>query len=227
TLLLASTALLLALIGGTFLGVITARNPDGFFSNVVTILSLVGYSLPVFWAGLMIVILLASWIPIFPVSGMRDILLEGTWWDHTLDVAHHLVLPAFTLAIIFLALYSRLARASMLEVLESDYVRTARSKGLNETVVVGKHALRNAILPVVTVAGLQFGSLLSGAILVETVFNWPGLGTLAFESILRRDFPTILGILLFSSILVVVANILTDIAYQLIDPRIEIGENRV
>ena len=226
TLLLATTALLLALIGGTFLGVMTARNPDGWFSNVVTVLSLVGYSMPVFWAGLMIVILLASWIPIFPVSGMRDILLEGSWWDHTLDVAHHLVLPAFTLAIIFLALYSRLSRASMLEVLESDYIRTARSKGLNETVVVGKHALRNAVLPVVTVAGLQFGSLLSGAILVETVFNWPGLGTLAFESILRRDFPTILGILLFSSVLVVVANILTDFAYQLIDPRIEIGGTR-
>ncbi|MEM7116892.1 MAG: ABC transporter permease [Chloroflexota bacterium] len=226
TLLLASTALILALVGGTFLGVMTARNPDGFLSNVVTIFSLVGYSLPAFWSGLMIVILFASWIPIFPVNGMRDILLEGTWWEHTLDVAHHLVLPAFTLAIIFLALYSRLARASMLEVLESDYVRTARSKGLNERVVVFKHALRNAVLPVVTVAGLQFGSLLSGAILVETVFNWPGLGTLAFDSILRRDFPTVLGILLFSSVMVIVANILTDVTYQLIDPRIQISDNR-
>lgn len=226
TLLLASTALIFALVGGTFLGVMTARNPDGFFSNLVTILSLVGYSLPAFWSGLMIVIVFASWFPIFPVNGMRDILLEGTWFEHALDVAHHLVLPAFTLAIIFLALYSRLARASMLEVLESDYIRTARSKGLNERAVVGKHALRNAILPVVTVAGLQFGSLLSGAILVETVFNWPGIGTLAFESILRRDFPTVLGILLLSSVLVIVANVLTDIAYQLIDPRININENR-
>lgn len=226
TLLLVTTALLMAIIGGTFLGVMTARKPDGFFSNIVTILSLVGYSLPVFWSGLMIVILFAAWIPIFPVAGMRDILLEGSWLDHALDVAHHLVLPSFTLAIIYLAQYSRLARASMLEVLESDYIRTARSKGLNESVVVFKHALRNAILPVVTVAGLQFGSLLSGAILVETVFNWPGLGTLAFESILRRDFPTILGILLFSSMLVIIANIVTDVLYGLIDPRIQIGENR-
>ena len=226
TLLLASTAMIFALIAGTFLGVMTARNPDGFFSNVVTIFSLVGYSLPAFWSGLMIVIVFASWIPIFPVNGMRDILLEGTRLEHALDVAHHLVLPAFTLAIIFLALYSRLARASMLEVLESDYIRTARSKGLNERVVVGKHALRNAVLPVVTVAGLQAGSLLSGAILVETVFNWPGLGTLAFDSILRRDFPTVLGILLLSSVLVIVANILTDLTYQLIDPRIQISENR-
>ena len=226
TLLLVTTALLMAIFGGTFLGVMTARNPDGFFSNVVTVFSLVGYSLPVFWSGLMIVILFASWIPIFPVSGMRDILLEGNRWEEAVDVAHHLVLPSVTLAIIYLAQYSRLARASMLEVLESDYIRTARSKGLSEASVVGKHALRNAILPVVTIAGLQFGSLLSGAILVETVFNWPGLGTLAFESILRRDFPTILGILLFSSIIVILANILTDLLYQVIDPRIQIGENR-
>lgn len=226
TLLLVVTALFMAIIGGTFLGVMTARKPDGIFSNVVTVLSLVGYSLPVFWSGLMIVILLASWIPLFPVAGMRDILLEGTRWERMVDVAHHLVLPAFTLSIIYLAQYSRLARASMLEVLESDYIRTARSKGLSELIVVGKHALRNAVLPIVTVAGLQFGSLLSGAILVETVFNWPGLGTLAFESILRRDFPTILGILLFSSILVILANMVTDICYQLIDPRIQIGENR-
>jgi peptide/nickel transport system permease protein len=226
TLLLVITALLIAITGGTFLGVMTARRPDGFFSNFVTILSLVGYSLPVFWSGLMIVILFASVIPIFPVAGMRDILLEGTRWDRIVDVAHHLVLPAFTLAIIYLAQYSRLARASMLEVLESDYIRTARSKGLSELSVVGKHALRNAILPVVTIAGLQFGSLLSGAILVETVFNWPGLGTLAFESILRRDFPTVLGILLFSSVIVILANIVTDILYQLIDPRIQIGEQR-
>ncbi|MGB1253324.1 MAG: ABC transporter permease [Candidatus Promineifilaceae bacterium] len=226
TLLLVTTALILSIVGGTFLGVMTARNPDGFFSNFVTVLSLVGYSLPAFWSGLMIVILFASIFPIFPVSGMRDILLEGSRWDHMLDTAYHLVLPAFTLAIIYIAQYSRLARASMLEVLESDYIRTARSKGLSETIVVGKHALRNAILPVVTIAGLQFGSLLSGAILVETVFNWPGLGTLAFDSILRRDFPTILGILLLSSILVIIANIVTDILYGLIDPRIQIGENR-
>lgn len=226
TLLLVTTSLLMAIFGGTFLGVMTARKPDGFFSNIVTILSLVGYSLPVFWSGLMIVILFASWIPIFPVSGMRDILLEGSRWDHIVDVAYHLVLPATTLAIIYLAQYSRLARASMLEVLESDYIRTARSKGLSELSVVGKHGLRNAILPVVTIAGLQFGSLLSGAILVETVFNWPGLGTLAFESILRRDFPTILGILLFSSIIVIMANIVTDLLYQVIDPRIQLEENR-
>ncbi|MEM7126969.1 MAG: ABC transporter permease [Chloroflexota bacterium] len=223
TLLLVITSLAMAIVGGTVLGVLASRNPEGIFSNIVTILALIGYSMPVFWSGLMLIILFASVLPIFPVSGMRDILLDGTVLVETLDILHHLILPAFTLAIIYLAQYSRLSRASMLEVLGADYIRTARAKGLAESVVIGKHALRNAILPVVTIAGLQFGSLLSGAVLVETVFNWPGLGTLAFDSILRRDFPAILGILLFSSVLVIVANLVTDLLYQLIDPRIKIG----
>jgi len=223
TLLLVTTSLILALTGGTFLGVLASRNPEGIFSNFVTIFALVGYSLPVFWSGLMLVILFASVIPIFPVSDMYDILLEGGPLAKALDVAHHLVLPAFTLAIIYLAQYSRLSRASMLEVLGADYIRTARAKGVSEPKVIAKHALRNAILPIVTIAGLQFGSLLSGAVLVESVFNWPGLGTLAFQSILRRDFPTILGILLFSSILVIIANLVTDFCYQLVDPRIKVG----
>jgi len=223
TLLLVITSLILALTGGTLLGVLASRNPEGIFSNFVTIFALVGYSLPVFWSGLMLVILFASIIPIFPVSDMSDILFEGGPLARALDVAHHLVLPAFTLAIIYLAQYSRLSRASMLEVLGADYIRTARAKGVSEPVVIGKHALRNAILPIVTIAGLQFGGLLSGAVLVESVFNWPGLGTLAFESILRRDFPTILGILLFSSILVIIANLVTDFCYQLVDPRIKVG----
>ena len=131
-----------------------------------------------------------------------------------------------TLGIIYLAYYSRLARASMLEVLESDYIRTARAKGVSERIVVYKHALRNALIPVVTIAGLQFGALFSGAVLVETVFNWPGLGRLAFESIMRRDTPTMLGLLIASAALVIVANLLTDLLYRLIDPRIRVGGAR-
>ena len=138
------------------------------------------------------------------------------------DVLHHLVLPTVTLALVYLAQYSRLARSSMLDVLGADFIRTARAKGLPERVVFYKHALRNALLPVVTVLGLQFGNVLAGAILVETVFNWPGLGRLAFESVLRRDYPTILGVLLFAAIVVVVMNLLTDLAYRLIDPRIKV-----
>jgi peptide/nickel transport system permease protein len=139
------------------------------------------------------------------------------------DVLHHLVLPTLTLALVYLAQYSRLARASMLDVLGSDFIRTARAKGLAEGVVLYKHALRNAVLPVITILGLQFGNVMAGAILVETVFNWPGLGRLAFESVLRRDYPTILGVLLFSSVVVVIMNQLTDLAYRLVDPRIKVS----
>ena len=225
TILLVTTAMVLAVVLGSFLGVLASRNPEGLFSNLITVLSLVGYSAPVFWTGIMLLIVFSAMIPLFPLSGMYDVRLDTEGLARALDVVHHLALPAFTLGIIYLAQYSRISRASMLDVLGADYVRTARAKGLSEGVVLCKHALRNAVLPVVTLAGLQFGSMLSGAVLVETVFNWPGLGQLAFESILRRDHPTILGILFFASRMVVVANLLTDLAYRIIDPRIRTGRS--
>lgn len=225
TILLVGTALVFAVVLGVLAGVFTARRPDSPVSHGVTIAALVGYSMPVFWTGIMLVILFASVFKLLPVSGMHDVDFEGGWLASAADVAEHLVLPALTLGLIYLAQYSRLSRASMLEVLESDYVRTARSKGLGERSVVYKHALRNAVIPVVTIAGLQFGALLSGALLVETVFNWPGLGRLAFDSILRRDTPVLLGVLLMSAVLVVVANLLTDVVYRLIDPRIRLGDS--
>ena len=147
------------------------------------------------------------------------------WFERMLDVGRHLVLPVITLASVFLALYSRLCRASMLEVLGSDYIRTARAKGLSTREVVVKHALKNALNPVVTLAGLQFSAVVSGAVLVETVFSWPGLGTLALQSIIARDTPTILGILFFSALVVVVANLLTDLVLRMIDPRIRSGDS--
>ena len=221
TLLLVVTALAFALIVGTRLGILAARKPRGAVSSLVTVLSLVGYAAPVFWTGLMLVILFAARIPLFPVSGMIDITKSGGIVSRFLDIAHHLVLPALTLGIVYLAQYSRLTRASMLEVLGSDYIRTARAKGVRERRVLTHHAFRNALLPVVTVAGMQFGAILSGAVLVETVFSWPGLGTLAFQSILARDYPTILGILLFSTIIVIVANLLTDLIARQLDPRLK------
>jgi peptide/nickel transport system permease protein len=222
TLLLVVSAVLLAFLIGTTLGVLSARKPNGLLSQCITVLSLVGFAAPIFWVGIMLVILFASVWPILPVAGMRAIDSDGGGgWVDMLDVAQHLVLPTITLSLVYLAQYSRLARSSMLDVLGSDFIRTARAKGLAERVVLYKHALRNALLPVVTVLGLQFGNVLAGAILVETVFNWPGLGRLAFESVLRRDYPTILGVLLFSSIVVVVMNQITDLCYRLIDPRIK------
>ena len=220
TLLLLGTGLGFAIVVGTWLGVLSAVKPEGLTSHVITVISLIGYSAPVFWTGMMLIILLSALIPIFPISNMRDVTLVGGPVMRMVDVLHHLVLPAFALGVIYMAQYSRLSRASMLEVLKSDYVRTARAKGLSERIIIGKHALRNAILPIITIAGLQLGQALSGSVLVETVFNWPGLGTLAYESVLRRDYPTLLGILTCSAVLVIVINILTDIAYRLIDPRI-------
>ena len=221
TVLLVLTALIGAIFIGTLMGVLASRRPDSIFSGVVTVFSLIGYAMPVFWTGILLVILFGKVWPIMPIAGMRDVRLAGTGsWAQMLDVLHHLVLPAVTLGLIYLAQYSRLARASMLEVLGSDYIRTARAKGLGDGAVTFKHALRNAMMPLVTIAGLQFGNLISGAVLVETVFSWPGLGTLALDAILGRDYPTLLGVLTFSATLVIVANLITDLSYRWIDPRL-------
>ena len=220
--LLVLTALGFSLVVGTTLGVLSARFPRSWFAALVNVVSLFGFAAPVFWSGLMLLLLFASVFPIMPAGGFYDIVNGGTGWHRVLDIAHHLVLPATSLALIFLALYSRLSRASMLEVMGSDYVRTARAKGLPESVVLFKHALRNALIPVVTVAGMQFSAMLAGAVLVEAVFTWPGLGQLAFESILRRDNQLLLGILILSAVLVTVGNLLTDVLYRLIDPRIQV-----
>lgn len=224
TILLVFSSQFLSVFLGIILGVIAALRPYGLVSYIVTLSSLVFWAAPVFWTGMMLLILFASVIPLFPVSGMYDITMPLDGFKYVISVAHHLFLPMITLALLYLALYSRLARASMMEVLNSDYIRTARAKGMSERVVIFRHALRNAILPVVTMVGLQLSRVFAGAILVETVFNWPGLGRLAFDSILRRDIPTILGILLFSTVMVVAMNIITDLSYRLIDPRIKVGE---
>ncbi len=226
TVLLASTALLFAVVVGVALGVFTARRPESLASHGVTVMSLLGFATPVFWSALMVIVVFAAKWGILPVGGIEDVRYDGNWFGETLDLLEHLVLPAASLGIIYLAIYSRLARASMLEVLESDYIRTARAKGAHERVVVYKHALRNAVIPVVTAAGLQVGNLLSGALLVEFVFAWPGIGRLAVSSIIRRDSPTLLGIMIFSAAMVIVANLLTDLVYRLIDPRIRVGGSR-
>jgi len=225
TLLLVLAALLIAVITGAGLGIIAARRPNGLMSRIVSVVALAGHAAPVFWTGLMLLVLFTSVWPIMPVAGMSDPVAKLSGFAYARDVARHLVLPALTLAIVYVAQYSRLTRTSMMETLQADYIRTARAKGLPEWRVVGKHALRNALIPLVTLVGLQFGQLFAGAVLVETVFAWPGLGRLVFESILRRDYPTLLGILFFSALLVVIANVLTDLLYRLIDPRIRMGKS--
>lgn len=223
TLYLVLSALAISVVIGTLLGIISARKPNGLFSQGVTVISLAGYAAPVFWTGLMLLLLFGSVWPVLPVTGMTDVARPKTGSAYVLDVLQHLVLPATTLALVYIAQYSRLARVNMIDALTADYVRTARAKGLPEIVVIGKHALRNTLIPVVTVAGLQFGHLFAGAVLVETVFSWPGMGRLVFESILRRDYPTLLAVLFFSAVLVMAANIITDLVYRLVDPRIRSG----
>ena len=223
TLLLVFSSQIIAIALGTLLGVMAAKNPTGIVNVVVSFLALFGFAAPVFWTGILLIIAFVSVFPIFPVGGMQDVTVEGGFFIKALDVLYHLILPMITLSSIYLALYSRLARASMQEVLGADYVRTARAKGVPERSVLYKHALKNALGPVITVAGLQFASVISGAVVVETVFSWPGLGTLALQSILARDTPTIMGILFYSSLVVIVFNILTDIVLRLVDPRIKAG----
>lgn len=226
TLLLILSSISFSLLVGLTLGIVASRKPNGLLSQALMTLSVIGYAAPVFWTGIMLMLLLASIVPIFPVSGMADISksLDASPFDRTLDILHHLVLPTLTLSIIYIAQYSQMMRASMINVLGSDFIRTARAKGVSETGVLFGHAMRNAILPIVTMVGLQFGNLLAGAVLVESVFDWPGMGRLAFESVLRRDYPVILAILMFSACMVVVANLITDAVYRIADPRIRRGD---
>lgn len=183
-------------------------------------LALPGHATPTFWLGMIMPMARAFGLPLFPAHGPTGVPRPRDTLGLALGMAHHLALPAFTLAVLFMASIRRLARASMLEVLDADDIRTAEAKGLSRARVVCKHALRNASMPVVTMPGLQLGNLSSGAVLVETVFGLPGIGSLLFESVLRRDHPVMPGVLPMSSLLVILANILTDIAYRLLDPRI-------
>ena len=220
TIMLGLSALLLSSLFGTALGVIAALRPRHATSHAVTVISLLGYATPTFWFGMIVLMVFAYWVPLFPAYGLTSVPPPREPFALALDVAYHLALPSVTLTVLFLASISRLARASMLDALGADYVRTAEAKGLSRFSVIYKHALRNAAMPIVTMIGLQLGHLLSGAVLVETVFSLPGIGPLLFESVLRRDYPVMLGILLISAFMVIVANIATDLVYRLIDPRI-------
>ena len=221
TLMLTLAALVLAVIIGTLFGVYSALRPRGLFSHFVTVFSLLGYATPVFWLGMIVLLVFALYLPLFPAYGIRSIPEPETFFARIIDIINHLVLPTFTLAILYLANYSRISRAAMLDVLGADYIRTARTKGLSEFQVIFKHALKNAALPIVTLAGLQLGQVFSGAVLVETVFSLPGVGPLLYESIVRRDYPVILGVLFGAAATTIVANILTDLLYKRMDPRIE------
>jgi len=206
TLQLAGAAMLLATICGVTLGILSARNPGGIVDRIGLIVAYLGISFPVYWVGLLLILLFAvtlHWLPPSGFGGLR-----------------YLVLPAIALGMRSIAFLARMTRSSMLDSLGADYVRTARAKGLGERVVVWRHALRNALIPVITVLGLDFGSYLTGSILTETVFSWPGLGRYVVNAIGRRDLPAIQGSVLFLSVVFVLVNLLTDLAYAKADPRV-------
>jgi peptide/nickel transport system permease protein len=223
TILLTGVAVIFAIVAGVTLGALAARHAGTWWDSAITTLALVVYATPSFWVGLMLVLLFSLQLGWLPAFGMETIQAQYTGLAYALDVAKHLILPALTLGLFFMAVYARLTRASMLEIADMDFVRTGRAKGLSEGKIARRYVLRNALLPVVTYAGVQAGYLVGGSILIETVFAWPGMGRLAFEAVLVRDYNLLLGIFIVASVLVVAFNLITDLVYTIVDPRIELA----
>jgi peptide/nickel transport system permease protein len=221
TLLLTGTAFAFAVAAGVTLGAMAARRVGRVTDSIITVLALGFYATPLFWVGLMLVLLFSVWLDLLPSFGMETVGANYAGWLAAADVGQHLALPAITLGLFYIAVYARLTRASMLEVAAQDFVRTARAKGVPEGRILRRHVLRNALLPVITFAGIQAGQLIGGSILVETVFAWPGIGRLAFDALLARDYQVLLGVFLCTSVLVVLFNLVTDLLYVLIDPRVQ------
>jgi len=232
---LAITAIIFASIFGIILGVIAAVKKNSIFDAASTLIALVGVSIPIFWLGILLMMIFCGPAThIFPAGGRItplmdpthitglytvDSLLTGNWASFN-DAVWHLVLPAFTLGMYSMAIITRITRSTMLDSLNQDYVRTARAKGIREVKVVMKHALRNSMIPVTTVIGLQFGALLGGALLTESVFSWPGIGKFTVDCILKSDFPIVQGVVLLIAVIFVLVNLAADIAYAFLDPRI-------
>jgi peptide/nickel transport system permease protein len=220
TIVLMSAAFMLSVIVGGLWGVMSAVRPRTQIDYWVTVASLFGYSMPTFWLGLLLILVFSLHLGWFPTMGMTTLGQERPGLASLVDVVHHLVLPAITLATFYLATYARLIRASMLEVLGQEFITTAWSKGLPAGTVYYKHALRNALLPVITIAGLQIGFMFTGAVLTETIFAWPGMGGLTYQAILQRDYALLMGLFLIVSVCVILMNLVTDLVYTVVDPRI-------
>lgn len=223
TMLLMVTTLFIAIMMGIVLGLLAATGLNTWRDTIISILALVSYATPLFWVGLMLVLLFSVRLGWLPTSGMETIGAFHEGWDRVLDIARHMVMPVTALSLFYMAAFTRLMRASMLEQANMDYVTTARAKGLTEHRIVWGHVLRNAVLPVVTMGGVQVANMLGGSVIIESVFGWPGLGLLAFEALFARDLNLLLGIFLLAACLVVVANLVIDLIYTFLDPRIELN----
>jgi peptide/nickel transport system permease protein len=221
TLLLTGAAFAISLALGSLLGILAAARAGRWSDSLITTAALVFYATPLFWIALMSQIVFSLKLGWVPNVGFETIGAHYTGLARALDIGSHLVLPALTLGLFFTALYARMMRASMLEIAGADFIKTARAKGLRPSVITRRHIARNAILPIVTLAGLQAGQLVGGAVLTETVFAWPGIGRLMFEALVQRDYAVLLGVFFVCSAMVVLFNIVTDLVYRVADPRIE------
>ncbi len=222
TLLLMAVALVASFAAGMALGILQAIRRGSALDHTLTGVSLFFYSMPDFWLAVMMMLVFAYWIPVFPTSGIVDPVLHDYlgFWGRVGDVAAHLVLPAATLTLLSAAGIARYQRAAILDVAHQDFVRVARAKGIGERRVVLRHVLRNALLPVITLVGLAFPALLGGAVFVETVFAWPGMGFLAVNAIATRDYPLVVAAVIIGSVMVTAGNLLADLLYAVVDPRL-------
>jgi peptide/nickel transport system permease protein len=223
TLLLTGSAFLLSLALGVTLGVWASTRVGTWKDSAISVLSTLFYATPLYWLALLAVLVFAVWLPWLPAFGYQSVGAGYQGLARMLDLAHHLVLPTLVLSMYYMAIYARMTRASMLEVANQDFVKTARAKGLSPGRVLRAHVLRNALLPVVTLAGLQAGAMVGGAVLIEMVFAWPGIGRLLFEALVQRDYSLLLGTFLVTAALAVSFNVITDLVYTLVDPRIELS----
>ena len=219
TLILMGLSTLLSLVIGIALGIFSSLRPYSKFDYLATTGAFLGYSLPTFWFGIMLLMFFAANLHWLPAGGMHSLGQENNWRDGI----PYLILPVTVLSIVSIASWSRYMRSSMLEVLKADFIRTARAKGLSERLVIGRHALRNALIPVITVVMMTLPSLFGGAVMTETIFSWPGIGRLFYDSLTKRDYPVMMGILLISAVLVVFFNLVADVLYSMVDPRIQLN----
>ena len=223
TLLLTLTAFAFALTAGITLGSVAARFAGSMLDTVLTTISVMFFAMPLFWTGLMAILLFSVWLNVLPSYGMQTVGVGGPFLARLADVAWHMVLPVLTLGLFYMAIYMRVTRGAVLDVLDLDFVRTARAKGLRDGIVWRRHVLRNALLPIITFASLQAGHLIGGSILIETVFAWPGIGRLAFDALLQRDYNLLLAIFFITSAIVIAVNLAADFLSAAADPRIELG----
>ncbi|QDA35843.1 ABC transporter permease (plasmid) [Paracoccus liaowanqingii] len=223
TLLLTMSAFVLSIMLGVAAGVLAASRQGGWGDTIISTVAMIFYATPLFWIALMASLLFSVVLGWLPGFGYETIGANYTGMARVLDIGRHLILPATTLGLFFTAVYMRMTRASMLEVSRLDFVKTARAKGLRPGIIQRRHILRNALLPVITLAGLQAGQIVGGAVLTETVFAWPGIGRLMFEAISQRDYNVLLGVFFVSAAMVLLFNLITDILYVIVDPRIRIG----